>query len=218
MLKRVEFGSIHIFTIVIWNVLCLCYLVTFFLLWVSESWSGMHRHTIVLKYIVVLRVFKTQDVISRSVECYLWFIYAGGARFKLFPKQAGYKNTVHCHMLLHTVTEPRVLPHSAGFLILEFTTTYEYPFVNTNPIFVEFCWISSLMQLAKSVDWPPCKPHLSFQHQYQLTLCHTQTSVRWLSLLGWLIHSRLWDGLSHRCLAFNSSFLSVDGITCHISF
>jgi hypothetical protein len=31
------------------------------------------------------------------------------------------------------------------------------------------------------------------------------------------IHSRLWGGLSHRCLAFNSSFLSVDGITCHIS-
>jgi hypothetical protein len=29
---------------------------------------------------------------------------------------------------------------------------------------------------------------------------------------------RLWDGLSDWCLAFNSSFLSVDGITCHISF
>jgi hypothetical protein len=50
----------------------------------------------------------------------------------------------------------------------------------------------------------------------QLTLSPTQWSVRRLSLLGRLIHSHLWDGLSHRCLAFNSSFLSVDGITCLI--
>jgi hypothetical protein len=50
-----------------------------------------------------------------------------------------------------------------------------------------------------------------------LTLSPTQ-SVRWLSWLGRIIHSCLWDGLSHRCLSFNSSFLSIDGITCHISF
>jgi hypothetical protein len=36
--------------------------------------------------------------------------------------------------------------------------------------------------------------------------------VRRSGSLGRLIHSRLWDGLSHR----NSSFLSVDGITCLI--
>jgi hypothetical protein len=51
-----------------------------------------------------------------------------------------------------------------------------------------------------------------------LTLCPTQPPVRRLGLIVRLIHSRLWDGLSHQCLAFNSSFLSVDGITCHISF
>jgi hypothetical protein len=47
-----------------------------------------------------------------------------------------------------------------------------------------------------------------------LSLSPTQSSVRRLSLLGRLIHSHLWDGLSHRCLALNSSFLPVDGITC----
>jgi hypothetical protein len=34
-----------------------------------------------------------EDVISKNVECYVWFYYAGGARFKLFPEQAVYKNT-----------------------------------------------------------------------------------------------------------------------------
>jgi hypothetical protein len=66
----------------------------------------------------------------------------------------------------------------------------------------------------------PCQlPTKKISMQYkrgQLTLLPTQSSVRWLSLLGRLIHSRLWDGLSYRCLAFNSSFLSVDGITCLI--
>jgi len=48
-------------------------------------------------------------VISQSVECYLWFSYAGGARFKLLPEQAGYQNAVHSHVLHHSVTEPRTL-------------------------------------------------------------------------------------------------------------
>jgi hypothetical protein len=47
-----------------------------------------------------------------------------------------------------------------------------------------------------------------------LTPWHTQLVVRRPGSLGRLIHSRLSDDLSHRCLAFISSFLSVDGMTC----
>jgi len=60
----------------------------------------------------MLRVCKREGVISRSVECYMWFSYAGGARFKLLPEQAGYQHTVHSHVLHHSVTQPRTQRHS----------------------------------------------------------------------------------------------------------
>jgi len=59
-----------------------------------------------------MRVCKSEGVISQSAECYLWFSYAGGARFELLPKQAGYQNTVHSRMLHHSVTEPKTQWHS----------------------------------------------------------------------------------------------------------
>ena len=51
-------------------------------------------------------------MISQSVECYLWFSYTGGARFKLPPEQAGHQNIVHSRMLHHSVTEPSTLQNS----------------------------------------------------------------------------------------------------------
>jgi hypothetical protein len=51
-------------------------------------------------------------MISQSVDCYLWFSYTGGARFKLLPEQAGYQHAVHSHVLHHSETEFRTLRHS----------------------------------------------------------------------------------------------------------
>jgi hypothetical protein len=115
--------------------------------------------------------------------------YAGGARFKLLPEQAGNRNTAQLYATSFSnwTQNPMTLYTSFGIEVLSVSCLCvcvcngQYRGSPLPP----WCWNLLLStnihlwtptqntlnstKLYHWCSWPPYKPHLSFQHQYQLT-------------------------------------------------